>query len=159
MFKKFKEWLLKRELKAHNERIEWLRNQCSELRKNAEREKERAKRNYENCMSAWGEVWPLKRKLERARAWNQKTYEALKKAKEQSRRDHEYAEQQKQRIEDLKAEIAHLWEGKEEIFMIRVDDEPICMISSSRTLAEVAHKSDCAVHNGPAYPAGPCDCK
>lgn len=23
---------------------------------------------------------------------------------------------------------------------------------------EAQHASDCAVHNGPAYPAGPCDC-
>lgn len=23
---------------------------------------------------------------------------------------------------------------------------------------KIQHDSDCAVHNGPAYPAGPCDC-
>lgn len=116
MFKKFKEWLLKRELA-------WYRQEIDRLRKKCDDETRRADKNYRDQQSANNEIWPLKRKLNRSRAWNQKIHDALKKAKEQSRRDHEHAEQQKQRIEDLKAEIAHLWEGKEEIALIRVDDD------------------------------------
>lgn len=26
-------------------------------------------------------------------------------------------------------------------------------------MSVVMHRSDCAVHNEPAYPAGPCDCR
>ena len=31
-------------------------------------------------------------------------------------------------------------------------------IEDARTALEPIHASDCALHNGPALPAGPCDC-
>lgn len=31
-------------------------------------------------------------------------------------------------------------------------------LESAQQRAMTEHASDCSVHNGPAYPAGPCDC-
>lgn len=33
------------------------------------------------------------------------------------------------------------------------------VIAGKAVIAPVEHASDCAVHNEPAYPAGPCDCE
>lgn len=37
--------------------------------------------------------------------------------------------------------------------------EAVSALSTSSAISASEHKSDCAVHNEPAYPAGPCDCK
>ncbi|MBX9687081.1 MAG: hypothetical protein K2X27_10290 [Candidatus Obscuribacterales bacterium] len=101
--------------------VTYYRSRSDDWKKQAKRETERADKNYRDLRSMAGEARKFERKLIKTREYCQKVQDCNKKLKEQLVIDRQFIERQKQQIEDLKAEISHLWQGKETTEIIRCD--------------------------------------
>jgi hypothetical protein len=68
-------------------------------------------------------------------------------------------EQQKQMLEAAKPLVAWMRDNCHPHCDVVVDSSGSAELTECVSRSSVVlHRSDCAVHNAPAFPAGPCDC-